>query len=204
MYNDTQYGGQAFLKEIGKPIMDYAKASGSFTKEQAYLMVPQKHFSTIDKALNTMRRNRNIFMKGDRYYVVNPKAEPDYNMIRCLWVLLDMKGDELPNSKNFWISRASNPAYLSYVKNQILYDIVPVNKGEAATIAYIDAQYINEKENYSEAAHKYIIVVPREDVLETLPQMSAPHIYAVVHDMPYDDMDYEMKKVCDIDYYEES
>lgn len=203
MYYGQQFGGQAYLMGLGTTIMEYAKACGVFTKEQAYLMWPEKHYSTIDKALRGLVVHRNVFLQGERYYLVNPRATIDYDMIRCLWVLLDMKGDAKPNTKEFWLSRSVRPAYISYVKNSILYDIVPVNRGEDAILRAIDTQYQEEKSSSDENYHKYIIVVPNMDVLETLPIVNAPHIFAIVNDIPYEMMDYEAKKVVDVSYFED-
>lgn len=202
MYNNSQqFGGQEYLMEMGGIISEYVRAAGCFAQEQAYLMLPEKHYSTIDKALKGMIVQRNLFLKGERYYVANPKANPDYTMINCLWVLLDMKDKELPNTKGFWLSSARKPVYLRYVKNNVIYDIVPVNRGENSIIAALDSEYTKDIEESQDIMHKYVIVAPYERVLETYKKMEAPHMYAVVRELSYEEMDLETKKVCNVTYY---
>jgi len=204
MYTHMNFGGQRYLMENGNVILNYAKESGVFTKEQAYLMLPTKHYSTVDKVLKGMKVERCIFQKGERYFVVNPASQINYQMINCLWVLLDMKGDEVlkDSESSFWLTSPSKPAFLSYVKNTVLYDIVPVNRGEEVILQTLEVSYRNELEKYPESKHKYIIVVPNEDVLETMPELEIPHIFAIVNDIPFEEMDYEHKKVVNIEYYE--
>lgn len=202
MYND--FGGQRYLMENGSVIMNYIKESGVFTKEQAYLMLPQKHYSTIDKVIKGLKVERFVFQKDERYYVANPRAEVNHKMINCLWVLLDMKGDVVlkDNNSTFWLTSASQPSLLSYVKNTVLYDIVPVNRGEELILKTLENAYKNELEKYPESKHKYIIVVPNMSVLETMPELEIPHIFAIVNELSDSEMDYESKKVVSIDYYE--
>jgi hypothetical protein len=198
----TNYGGQAYLTNLAPTIIEYAEKCKSFTKEQAYLMLPEKHFSTIDKVLAGLKTQRRLFLKGERYYVANPKADPDYTMINCLWVLLDMKGESYPNTADFWLGDAIKPSYISYVKNGIQYDIIPVDRGSEASISFFDRQYVSEVTDFPDTKHKYILVVPNEDILEYLPTMKAPHLYAVVNELNYSDMDYEAKKLCEVEYYQ--
>lgn len=204
MYND--FGGQRYLMEHGSVIMRYIKECGTFMKEQAYLMLPQKHYSTVDKVLRGLKAERCIFEKEKGYYVANPRGKINYKMLNCLWVLLDMKGDAILKEGSidapFWLKPATQPALLSYVKNTILYDIVPVNRGEEIILKVLEDNYKQEQEKYPESKHKYIIVVPNESVLETMPELEIPHLFAIVKELSSSQMDYESKNLVDIDYYE--
>lgn len=198
------FGGQQFLAGMGNVIMSYMRASNGFVKEQAYLMLPDKHYTTVDKAIKGLVYERCIFKKGERDFVANPKSEIDFTMERCLWVMLDMKGDAILKEENddFWIAPAHKPAKLSYVKNMVRYDIVPFDRGEDHVLKTLEDLHKEEIEKYPESVHKYIIVVPNEKVLDTVPQLNIPHIFAIVNDRPNDQMDYERKEFVDIDYYE--
>lgn len=203
-----KFGGQQYLMENGAIILNYAKQSGVLTKEQAYMMLPQKHYQTIDKVLNGLRVERTLFLRGDRYYVINPMKQQlsmeDYQMIKCLWVLLDLKGDAVlkDSNSNFWLTSAEKPAILSYVKSNVLYKIVPVDRGEEIKLKALETAYKNELEQYPESKIKYIIVVPNIETLEYMPEVDIPHIFAIVTDIPDEEIDYETKKLIEINYYE--
>ena len=51
--------------------------------------------------------------------------------------------------------------------------------------------------------HEYILVVQNIDIVDDLPPLNAPHMFAIVNDMLYSEMNYEAKKVCKIDYYKD-
>ena len=79
---------------------------------------------------------------------------------------------------------------------------VPVNRGEEIILKVLEDNYKQEQEKYPESKHKYIIVVPNESVLETMPELEIPHLFAIVKELSSSQMDYESKNLVDIDYYE--
>ena len=198
-----QSGRSNYYNEVGELILEYIRVSGVITKEQAYLIWPEKHYSSIDRVLRGLVSVHKLFLKGERYYVLNPKSEIDFNMINCMWVVLDLKGKEKLNTNSFWFSKVLKPAYLSYVKNGVLYDVVPVEKGEDVKLMVLEKDYELEKGRSDEILHKYIIVSRDTDTIESFPIITAPHIYAVVNELPFDEMDYEHKQLVNIEYYGE-
>lgn len=192
-----------YLNEEGETISLYAKTFGCFTRQQAYLM-SDKHYTTVDKVLAGMVKGRKLFQdKGDsNYFIANPKALPDHKMIRCLWIMLFLKGDEKINTEMFWFGRAKKPSYISYVKGGTLYDVVPVNKGDNNIMKFIENQNDLEVENAEDIKHNYIIAVPSVSALESLTDINVPHMFAVVKDITPDLYDYENKKFVEIDLYE--
>jgi len=196
-------GGQFYRNTLGDIILAYANVCGVFTKEQAYLMVPDKHYTSIDKVLKGLKTSRRVFSKEGDYYTMNPIAPIDYNMLRCLWVLLDFKEDCIPNTQNFLLAPSVKPSFITCVRNNIAYDIVPINAGEAATILLLDGKYAAENEHATsdEVVHKFILAVPNKSVVTTLPVMKAPHIFAVVNELPMSERNYDMKKICEVEYW---
>lgn len=193
-----------YQNELGDVLREYARVCGCFTKEQAYMMLPEKHYTAIDKVLVAMLRNRSLFLQGERYYTINPKMQIDYDRLKCLWILLKHKGNSLPGTPEFYVTKSREPAKLAYVKNDVLYEIVPVQSDSAKDILFLDKRYEEQVSEYAEngLVQEYILVLSSVDIVDYLPEMKAPHIYAVVNDMPIEEMDYETKKLCNIDFYE--
>lgn len=200
MYNT---GRSAYQNQLAETIREYARICGCFTREQAYLMFLDKHYETIDKLLNTMCQQRILFKKNDRYYTLNPAIKFNYEMMNCLWVMLDLKGNSLPNTDDFYFTRCSKPALIAFAKKNILYEIVPVDSSSSEDIIFLNRQYESESNGVLDDSHQYILVIPNTDVVENLPVLNAPHMFAIVNDMPYSEMNYEAKKVCKIDYYKD-
>ena len=200
MYN---IGRSAYQNQLAETIREYARICGCFTKEQAYLMLLDKHYETVDKLLNTMCQQRVLFKKNDRYYTLNPAIKFNYEMMNCLWIMLDLKGNSLPNTDNFYFTRCNKPALIAFTKNDTLYEIVPVDSSSSDDIIFLNRQYEAESVESSNASHQYIFLIPNTDVVADLPTLNAPHMFAVVNDMPYSEMNYEAKKVCNIDYYKD-
>ena len=82
-------------------------------------MFLDKHYETIDKLLNTMCQQRVLFRKDERYYTLNPAIKFDYDMMNCLWIMLDLKGSSLPNMNDFYFTRCTKPALIAFIKNDI-------------------------------------------------------------------------------------
>ena len=200
MYN---IGRSAYQNQLAETIREYARICGCFTKEQAYLMFLDKHYETIDKLLNTMCQQRVLFRKDERYYTLNPAIKFDYDMMNCLWIMLDLKGSSLPNMNDFYFTRCTKPALIAFIKNDTLYEIVPINSSSAESIIFLNRQYEAETMGGSNGLHEYILVVQNTDIVDDLPPLNAPHMFAIVNDMPYSEMNYEAKKVCKTDYYKD-
>lgn len=198
-------GRAEYQNELGNVLREYARVCGCFTKEQAYMMLPEKHYSAIDKILFSMLKSRTLFLKDERYYTINPKATIDFDMIKCLWIMLDLKGNDIPGKDDYCITRSKKPAKLAFIRKNVMYEIVAVNSKSASDILFLDRQYeeeVNPESTDTGIVLKYILVLNDINVVDMLPEMQAPHTYAYVHDIPYAEMDYEMKKLCKIDYYE--
>lgn len=194
---------QNYINSLGSTIMDYVKASGCFSRAQAYLMLQDKHYSTVDKTLYALTKERYIFQVDTDYFVGNPRGKINYDMIACLWVLLDMKGNLVPGTDKFFLNNGTRPSYLSYVINGIMYDIVPLDRTEMIVMKYIDEQYAREKAELPESEHRYLFLMKSEDDIAKTPSIKAPHMFALVKEIDESAWDKENKVFANVEYFED-
>ena len=171
-----------FEDTAGANIMVYALALGSFTRKQAYLMLPQKKNETVDKLLFRMQKTHYIFADplDNDCFTSSPLIEFDDDIATALWPVLIHKGDILPDTNpGFWVGRGRYPATISYLLNGKFYDVMFLTEKTKGILIYVDREYEQEKEAGS-GEHKYLFIIYNETLIKKLPKISAPHYFVLV------------------------
>lgn len=170
-----------FTETLGGIVMNYAETLGSFTRQQAYLMITERSNQTVDKLLYRMKKMNWIWQiegSEDRF-TLSPMAPFDEDMAKALWPVLVHKGDVPAGSGRLWIGKGSCPAKISYLLDGKFYDVILLGEENRAVLIYVEREYETEKDG-RKGVHKYVFVVPERDFIKTLPKIEAPHIFAVV------------------------
>lgn len=171
-----------FEDSAGANIMAYALALGSFTRKQAYLMLPQKKNETVDRLLFRMQKIGWIFpdpLDADRF-TSSPLIEFEEDIATALWPVLIHKGDALPETaSSFWVGRGRYPAAVSYLLDGKFYDVMLLAEETKGVLIYVDREYEQEKEENC-GEHKYLFILPNEALIKKLPRIRAPHYFVLV------------------------
>ena len=144
---------------------------------------------------------------GKNFVVFNSWKQRYHSGSRSLPNILNMHDRDAEFSNTLveeiitFIQRASS--ILKVAMNKGIYEIVPINSSSAESIIFLNRQYEAETMGGSNGLHEYILVVQNIDIVDDLPPLNAPHMFAIVNDMLYSEMNYEAKKVCKIDYYKD-
>jgi hypothetical protein len=179
------------VNNLGETIMEYAEKCLCFTRQQAYYMRPLTVETSIDYVLQRLVETRMLKydMGNTDRFILNSQVAFDYDKVNALWVLLTHKGERILGCETgFWIAKGRMPYQISYIFNNTLYDVMTVRETNKMDLVLIEREYKQEEEDglhdgtntENKYPHKYIFVIDNEDVINKLPLINVPHLFAVV------------------------
>ncbi len=170
---------------IDETIQEYINTFGSCTKEQTYFMLPDDtKVEKIDKAVIRLSKQRKLRICSDNkeHYVRAGLDGYNEKVVKALWVLLVHKGNLTTNEDNdFWFTRGSKPALISYIIDNTMYEVIPVRANNAAMMMQLSTEYNNETDEQKEA-HKFIFVIDDKSQIDELSTYNLPCFYAKVNE----------------------
>lgn len=170
------------VHNIGATLMSYADECGCFTAGQAYYMRPATVETSIDHVLRKLTESRLIHQvpTANDWYTSSALEPFSEDRAKALWVMLVHKGERILNhDPGFFFIRGRAPFEISYILEDTAYDVMTLTEKNKANLILIDRAYKSGQEA-NEGPHKYIFVIENEDIIEKLPVIEAPHLFAIV------------------------
>lgn len=127
-------------------------------------LVQLLHYKTEDVAkriLSGLKKRQIIMEDGAGYIMLDPRTTPDPKTIAAFWVLL--KFIKRINPREHY--RAEYPSDIFFLKENVQYEIVVLNKGEEHLISMLKG-YNRTSSSEEEDEVRYIIVVQDEEQIE--------------------------------------
>jgi len=142
---------------------------GTLTKMQVIRLLRDKTPKIAEKIIKNLKRMLLVTESSDGYFLsADPPSKPDPRMISAVWVLLQFIDDVKP-AEHY---PADYPAQIFFLKNNTGYEIVVINDGEQ----HLTRMLLPEDDL------KYIIVVPKVQMIQECKLPKAPSLFATVDD----------------------
>lgn len=147
-------------------VVKWLSQYGALPRAQIIKML-QKPPQTAEKILRNLKRQMRIADVSGGYYIgLDPMCQPDQRMILAIWVLLRFI-DKVEPMAHY---PAVYPSQLFFLKENVGYEIVVLYDGEQNLLKLLQPQ----------EDMKYIVVVPRIDMVSTVRPPNAPCLFATV------------------------
>lgn len=173
-----------YYRLVDDTILEYLNTFGSCTREQTYFMLPNYiKTENIDRAVSRLSKQRKLRICSDNkdHYVRAGVEGYNESVVNALWVLLVHKGNLTTEDVNdFWFTRGSKPALISYIIDGIMYEVIPMQTNNAAMMLQLQAEYNNETDEQKDA-HRFIFVIEDRSQIGELSTYSLPCFYAKVN-----------------------
>lgn len=170
------------VHNIGATLLSYAEECGCFTRGQAYYMRPATVETSIDFVLRKLEESRLIHqVPTSNDWFTSSALEPfSEDRAKALWVMLVHKGERILNhDPGYFFIRGRAPFEISYILDDTAYDVMTLNDSNRSSLILIDRAYKSGQEA-NEGPHKYIFVIEDESIIDRLPVIEAPHLFAIV------------------------
>lgn len=170
---NTHLGANEYKKEVvivlltdEQYVVKWLSQYGALPRAQIIKML-QKPPQTAEKILRNLKRQMRIADVSGGYYIgLDPMCQPDQRMILAIWVLLRFI-DKVEPMAHY---PAVYPSQLFFLKENVGYEIVVLYDGEQNLLKLLQPQ----------EDMKYIVVVPRIDMVSTVRLPNAPCLFATV------------------------
>lgn len=147
-------------------VVKWLSQYGALPRTQIIKML-QKPPQTAEKILRNLKRQMRIADVSGGYYIgLDPMCQPDQRMILAVWVLLRFLDKVRPMAHY----PAAYPSQLFFLKENTGYEIVVLYDGEQNLLKLLQPQ----------EETKYIVVVPRIAMANTVQLPNAPCLFATV------------------------
>ena len=168
--------------------VEYAKITGSFTREQAVYMRPDLNENAIDSALNRAVNQKRLARHGTngKEFRLNSFIEYSQENSDALWPVLVIKGEKIfKKDDNMWLSAGTAPVTLIMYLDNILYNIVRLNNENKSILTYIDKEYERNREANA-GEERYVFIIENESEIDKFPLIEAPHQFCIINGEGYD------------------
>ena len=148
-------------------IVHWLTQYGPLPQTQIVSLLRHKPPEVAAKIIRGLKRQQMIFDIAGGYYLgVDPMGQPDQRIIHAVWVLLQF-ADKVEPMAHY---PATYPSQLFFLKEGMGYEIVVLYDGEQNLLKLLQPQ----------EDMKYIVVVPRIDMVSTVRLPNAPCLFATV------------------------
>jgi len=162
-------GGIAILLQDEHNAFMWLSQYGTLTRTQVIRLMRDKSPQTAEKIIKNLKRLLLVTESSDGYFLsADPLSKPDPRMISAVWVLLQFIDDVEPMEHY----PADYPAQIFFLKNNIGYEIAVIYDGEQHLTRLLQP----------EDDLKYIIVVPKAQMIQECKLPKAPCLFATVDD----------------------
>lgn len=169
----THLGTNEYKKEVvivlltdEQYVVKWLSQYGALPRAQIIKML-QKPPQTAEKILRNLKRQMRIADVSGGYYIgLDPMCQPDQRIILAIWVLLRFI-DKVEPMAHY---PAVYPSQLFFLKENVGYEIVVLYDGEQNLLKLLQPQ----------EDMKYIVVVPRINMVSTVRLPNAPCLFATV------------------------
>lgn len=142
---------------------------GTLTRSQVIKLLRDKSQNTAEKIIKNLKRQLLVTESADGYFLsTEPPSKPDPRMISAIWVLLRFIDNDNPVEHY----PSDYPTQIFFLKNNIGYEIVVIYEGEQHLTRLLQP----------EGDLKYIIVLPRIEMMQGCKLPKAPCLFATVED----------------------
>lgn len=177
------------LSSSSLAIEKFVTTMGSATIGQILRLFPGIKFETVRFYIMALIKKQRVRIINDKYIIPAIKKEVDYGAVDSIWVLLDrFKGLSIHSDEIQLAFGGESPIKLCFMDQNILYEVMPLDKYTMGNINYI----IERDSARSEALQdftKYIFVIKDMDTLDRLAEynLTIPHVVCLVEDTGCDE-----------------
>ena len=150
-------------------VLKWLSQYGTLTKTQVIRLLRDKQPKTAEKIIKNLKRQLLVTDSPDGYFLSpDPLSKPNMRVINAVWVLLRFING-IESAEHY---PADYPAQIFFLKNNIGYEIVVINDGEQQLTRLLQP----------EDDLKFIIVLPRIEMVQECKLPKAPCLFATVDD----------------------
>jgi len=153
------------LLEEEQHIIHWLSQYGALPKTQVAKLI-HKPERIAKRIIHYLLKTRQVSLINNYYIGLDPLQKPDAKIITALWVLLQFNGS-VAMSAHY---KANYPAQLYFLKNNKGYEVIVLDEGDDDLLKFVQVQ----------EEVKYVIVVPDVSMMQKLPKLNAPCVYATV------------------------
>lgn len=159
---------------------------GTISIGQVFKLFPKANEDSVRFYIMALIKKQLANIVNDKYLVPAVKKEADESMVEALWIMLDMlKCDGISDELELSFA-GEQPVKVCFMKDGVLYEIVPINKYTINNINYI-AEKTNARtidKDKADDLTRYVFVIKDEEMLERIGeyQIQFPHSIALISD----------------------
>lgn len=169
------------IPDEAKEILSYIQEMGGITDKQIDLLLGKKAAGK-QYYLGTLRV-KYIREENGIYFTKSQKAVLDPIVETCGWVILENYHDS--DGKPVFLKRDSDPVVATFMKNEVVYHVVYVDRNRKASISLLERLYFDvvNPGGEKDVPDEYVFVIDKIDYLDIFENLEIhmPHKVAFVN-----------------------
>lgn len=172
---------QQYMPMGSRVIWNYIREMGFITDRQADKLLGKTYADSRTSMINILKRTKIMEREPGVYFARNSNACYSKGMELCGWVILD----NWKSGKDEMFLAVDKPAMVGLVKNNMLYELMYVDKNYRGMILALQEKFIGRIDSPESSDVKLIFVSDDKDMVDMISSMELviPNTVAIVKDV---------------------